>query len=357
MHSILIADCLSVVNNKGSPVGHYIYFNKDMYRVLKEQFKVVVACSAEYSHHIEGKTLLINPSITVSSKKFYRHFVSRYILFSKVIKVLKSGYKNIIIQQAFLPIVLIGLLFTRTHDKKVYIFIYSDILNGRGFKKRIYRLIYKLAYNKISGIITTMPELAYIYQKKSLIISDYFNRKIKDKSKIYTYDIGVLGLINKWKDVEAVVAAFMGTKFKVLIAGFFSSNERYTKLSETIKSCKNITLINKYLEENEYEKLLMSSKYILLPYNNVNYRSSGVFFEALYGLKPLIVSSAPPFFKAVNDKGLGYQYSKSPIELFDKLNDNRTYDLIVENIKNFLEEKDKREKERILSFFCKEILK
>lgn len=356
MKSILIADCMSSVNDSGIPYGHFIHFNNDMYNVLKNNFNVSIACSKQYSNHCKGNFFIIEPSIISNSKnKFYIHIVSRIILFKKAIKVLKSKYEIIIFQQGFLPIILLALLFSNIKNKYIYIYIYSDIFSGNYLKKIIYRIIYLSAKKKINGIITTMHNLSKIYQLKSLTISDYFHRDITHSNNNNLYDVAMLGLINKWKDVESVIKSFKDTSFNILIAGEFSSSDRYNAVVNSISNNKNITIINKYLSTEEYEKYLLATRFIILPYVNSNFRSSGVFYEALYKLKPLIVSSPPPFFKLVNEYKIGLQYITSPSELIDKLNDQVLYNSMVNNIKTFLANKTHNEKEKIINFFINEL--
>ena len=113
---------------------------------------------------------------------------------------------------------------------------------------------------------------------------------------------------------------------------------------------KNVEIYNKYLTEDEYFYFLTNSKYIILPYKSEETRSSGIFYEALFNLKPLIVSNYS-FFEKVKELNIGYQYIDTPRELFDRLDDDNHYNIMRKHIFEYITSCQKDVNKRIIEFF------
>jgi len=268
----------------------------------------------------------------------------------------------IIFQASSLPALLLSILSTRSKfikGKKIFLTIYNDRISGKSMKDRVRRLLFCLAKKKISGIITGIPELADIYQIETLAIPDYFSRTpkgITEAESTFLYDIAQLGIVNEGKNIERVVEIFRDTDLKVAIAGRFNSNERYEEIRRSIRDYSNITLINKYLSEQEYFSILGGARFVALPYETNKFQSSGIYYEALLNLKPLLVSDAP-FFRDVTAKGLGYKYDELPSNMTEFLRNEEKYLAMQKNIYNYISQIQNDSKDRILSFFREKIRK
>lgn len=357
MKRILIADCYCSVNCDGTPSGHFLNYFKDMYGVLNEYFNVTLACSKEYQKQLKGKFIDLPSNPAGKAKNKIEAFRLKFREFRSIRRVLKSDYDKIIFQAGNFTFQCLAILTIKKKyisNKQIYLTVYSDLISGTNKKDHLRKILFKKAKGRISGIISSTPSLGKVYETNRLIIPDYFNRPVLDfmnyNKESYNYDIAVLGIIYDHKDVESVVNAFIGTKYKILIAGRFNSKRRYEYLIKQVSGENNITIINKYLPENEYTSLLSQSKYIMLPYTLNIERSSGVFYEAMYNFKPLLVSNAP-FFRVVRDKNIGYQYVDSPQEIIKYLEDNNNYKKMQENILSFIKKNEAGTKEKILMFF------
>ena len=88
-----------------------------------------------------------------------------------------------------------------------------------------------------------------------------------------------------------------------------------------------------------------------LPYDPKAYtlNSSGVFYDAIYHLKPVITSNTE-FFKRVQENNLGYVYINSISESINILDDTKIYENYVNNIKNYVEKINKDNKNKLIEF-------
>ena len=98
---------------------------------------------------------------------------------------------------------------------------------------------------------------------------------------------------------------------------------------------------------------MQSTKFVAFPYNPMVYKlnSSGVFYDAIYHLKPVITSNTE-FFKRVRENNLGYVYINSISESMNILDDANIYKDYVNNIKNYVENLNKDIKHKLIKFLC-----
>lgn len=346
---ILIADCNSGINENGYPSGHYLEFFKDFGTVLSKKYMVYYGCSSEYMPYLPGPFFILDPSTKVKhlhsliGKLRFRMFEYR-----KLKKVLRSDFRIIILQSGYFPIQCLALMFSRVGTRKVFLTIYEDFISNNTLKGKLYKVLYKLTKRKIAGMLTSIKELAEVYGLRSLVVPDFFNQKISFNNENLIYDFAVLGIMNDQKDIETVIQAFNNTKYKVVIAGRFDSEKRFNKIMRL--KTDNIEVINRYLPREEYEKLLRHTKYIILPYHHSKLKSSGIFYEALYNLKPVVVPSGFKFFEIVSEESLGYVYNESPKEILQFI-DNNNYNYLQYRIRKFLEKSTAELGRQIIDFF------
>ena len=358
--SVLIADPYCSINNNGEPSGHYIHFFKDMKNVMEKDFTVIIACSEEYQKYLSGPFVTVpsNPSGDQLEKlsSFSRLSVLNIKPITTIRRLLQLDVDAIIFQASSLPALLLSILTTSskfTRGKRIFLTIYNDQISGKHIKDRTRRLLFFLAKKRISGIITGIPDLAEIYQIKTLAIPDYFSRTpeiITEAKSFFKYDIAQLGIVNEGKNVEKVAEIFKDTDLKLVIAGRFNSRERYEAFRNSIRDYPNISLINKYLADQEYQAILKESRFVVLPYETNKLQSSGVYYEALLNLKPVLVSNAP-FFKDVTEKGLGYKYDELSSNIGDFLRNEDNYQALRKNIYDYISRIQNVSKDRILEFF------
>lgn len=123
------------------------------------------------------------------------------------------------------------------------------------------RHIIECKYNKPVAVI---PHASFSYYFKN---TDASHPEIKHR-------VGFFGRIEPYKGLDLLVDAYEQSKtpnLKLLIAG---SGAIETSLLERIKSNNNIELINRYIDDDEFQPLLDSVDFVVLPYKRAS--QSGV---------------------------------------------------------------------------------
>lgn len=352
--SIIVADPFNRVNREGYPIGHYVNFYRDMHQVLSKKYRVIIACSKEYQQYISADYITISSNQNIiSTNIFYK--LKEYINVYRTIKrILKNKVNNIIFESSFFLIIIISIILSRTNNKKIFLVTYIDYITGRSIKNRIKNILYKIAKNKISGIISSDNNISTQYKINTLIIPDYFGRKVCRNiniNKSYKYDICMLGVIrDKHKEVERIIELYYKTNIKLIIAGEFYDKNRYDDIITMSNKSDNIEIINRYITEEIYNNILEDSRFVILPYNTNKYQSSGIYYEALLKLKPLLVSSAP-FFENVEKYGLGYNYNNLPQDPSELLRDMDIYRKLQNNIYEYIGKLQSESESKVLAFF------
>jgi len=352
---LLIADCVGN-HYKGKISGHYKKTFEQYYKILKNDFDVSLGVTKEYKRKIHFCNNFYNIRFGRDySKTFNNNKIGRYLSLVKeiinVIMVLNSKYDIVIFQQRNFLFSLIPLIFY-FGKKKIFFIVYKDYLNlGRKIKRVIKKFIYALAKKKIKGLIVGIKELGKIYNHNYLAMPDYlFNKEIADNPYMpIKYDIAIVGIITNSKNVLDVVSSFYKTKYKVVIAGKFMDDEQYRKISQF--SAKNIKIINDYINSEMYNDILSSTKFVALPYDPKAYplNSSGVFYDAIYHIKPLITSNTK-FFKRVEENNLGYVYKNSIKDSIHILDNLEIYSDYTRNIKDYIKKTNKDIKNKLINF-------
>lgn len=351
---LLIADCLGKHDGKGNLFGHYLTTFEQYYQLLKNDFEISLGVTKEYKRKI---SFCDNFFIIKFSQNYSKTLnkIDKYIFLLKeiinIVTVLNSKYNIIILQQTNFMFFLIPLVFY-FGKKKIFFIVYKDYLNSGGkIKQQLKYLLYNLTKKKIKGLIVGMEEVGKIFNHNYLVMPDYiFNSKFINHSAMpIKYDIAVVGIITSSKQVIDVVSSFYKTKYKIIIAGKFKDNEQYKKVCQF--NADNITIINDYISREEYYNILKSTKFVALPYNPAAYKlnSSGIFYDAIYHLKPVIASNTV-FFKRVKQNKLGYVYSNSISESINILDDSKIYQEYVNNIKEYLKKINKDIKNKLVKF-------
>lgn len=235
-----------------------------------------------------------------------------------------------------------AILLTKKRNK-IYLIEYRDELD-----KKINRVLFKLAKRKIDGVLCPNDRVGRIFGLPYLVLTDYIYDKetLPAHSENAKYDFGVIGIMSRDKDVSDVVKTFNGTDYKVLIAGHFGGRKdevcgQYTD---------NITVVDKYLTNEEYEQAFADSDCIILPYGDAyKNQSSGVIFDVLFRAKPVITKDFDSF-RFVKDSGAGVLYKHTLAELdFKKVTSKENKDKMYANVCRFIEQ-NKAQKEKLAQF-------
>lgn len=153
----------------------------------------------------------------------------------------------------------------------------------------------------------------------------YYERFLTTKKKEQAV---CLGTMNEKKLLRESVEAFKKNGYPLYIAGQFLSVETFQYLN-SIKG-NNIIIENRFIENEEYYKLMAESKYCLVPYDAEFYknRTSGVIQESLFCRT--IPISHKEILEFANVDGIGYE----------KLDDLKKINLREINIEDFRQKYD-----------------
>lgn len=332
---VIIADIASI--KKGNVnFGHYGKVAKMYSKMLGEQYDVTIAGGPVYQSIFREEQLILLPyEVDVENlNKRKEVFLFKLRSIWNGIRLFQREKKAVVICQPYSFISWAVALLFASRKTRIYLIEYKNELN-----KKVNAFSYKFIKNKISGIICPNEAVGKAYQVPYLVVPDYIYdseqsiRHIQDSK----YDFGMVGIMSDGKDVDDVINNFRNTEYSVVIAGYFQNDNMYKKCME--RKTDNITVINKYLSNEEYNSIFDSIKYVLLPYKE-NYKeaSSGVIYDVLFHGKPVITKEFENF-KFVSEYNIGVLYNHSLQELnFESLINCKVYEGLQKQIINYLKE-------------------
>lgn len=311
----------------------------------KANCNVVIIGGKTYEHYFDRENLLQLPFTTTKNEfddislkaRIFRTFKS----FINTFVALISDVEILVFQDANQTVLYTLLRFLRV-KKQVYLIKYTVEKRRRaihGFEK---------VKNKISGIITSLDTVGKFYGVEYIIVPDYFPDVMLYSCK-KEYDYAVVGTAMKEKDFEGVVSAFSQSTKSLYIAGYFPDKKRYNNLMKL--KTDNVKIINRYLDDNEYDKTIRKSGYIILPYKSgYEEKSSGVILDAVYRGTPVIVSNINSF-QFVKEHNIGRMYDS--INELACIVEKSKLDQYSKEIIEFIN-KQKRKEREIIKFILSE---
>lgn len=310
---ILIADVLTLT--KGNIVyGHYSKTAEQYKSILQNSFQVKIAGGKTYGKYFDTDDILKLPFITTKKEFDSNNLLIRILRTFKIIinilVILMSDADTVIFQDCVQTILYTILRIIPT-KKKIILIKYA--VDSRERSNHSFDKI----KDRIFGIITSIEEVATFYDVNYLIVPDYFPDDSPKGSCITEYDFGIIGTITLEKDYQMIIDNVNNSNYTAIIAGYFSDKSLLQELREIAQD--NVKIIDKYLSEEEYKRLINKCRFIVLPYKTgYKLKSSGVVLDAIYNYKPVIT---PKFtsFKFVSDNNLGYQYAYKISEVFEKI--------------------------------------
>jgi len=303
---------------------------------------------------------------SIQKNKLLR-ILSSYLGLRKVGKVAQNNNIGTIHLLDF-EIVILG-MFLRFNknlfsEKKIVLTLHSvNYLRGdHSFLKKLYKhlIIWSYQYldkNFNADIITNGETLTSYFQSQirfkntRIITSSWGARKvnisqqrklIERKKNSFLF----LGIIRRDKNLEYLLDQFstIDNDFTLTIAGMPFEYDIKTLTSLVENSGINSDRIKTYFEfidNTQYQNLLLSHQYLVLPYSSENKSSSGPLIQALqYELIP-IVSNYGERGSIVKKNGIGYTFefetsSKSLTEIVESISSNNSedYDFYLDRIRH-----------------------
>lgn len=336
MKCIVIADISSIKLN-GNNFGHYGKVAV-MYKRLFENsgMSVVIAGGPVYKKKVSDDERIDLPydlELECGASKFRALFMKMKSVINGIVLFSKVKDSAVICQPYSFPAWMISVLFAR-QSTEIYLIEYKDECHSR-----FNDILFKLAKKRIKGIICPNDMVGKAYGLPYITVPDYIIPELKARKEQtgYKYDFGMVGIMSLGKDIDDVIKSFANTTYKVIIAGYFHDLQRYKEFVK--KSTPNITIINKYLTDEEYNSILTSTKYMLLPYNKkYSSASSGVIYDILFSGRPLVTRDFVNFH-FVKEYGIGVLYRDTIAELdYDELLNDENVEAMCARIDAFLED-------------------
>jgi glycosyltransferase involved in cell wall biosynthesis len=205
-------------------------------------------------------------------------------------------------------------------------------------KKFIKTSLFKLLLNRSDLIITHSEEgLKHIPQKTPSV---YIPHPVRHKPDISSslpeksYDIIIWGTIAPYKGIDAFLNHLeekdLINRYRIMIAGKVTDSDLLVSLKNKVSRYKNISLQNKFIEEDELDQLIKKSKIILFSYHSESVLSSGALMDSLK-YPSAIIGPDTGAFKDLSKEGIVYTF--------------RNYDDLTPLINNIIST-DKKEAER-----------
>ena len=274
--SLVMVDFWSYAGPDGKPVGHGCKVGNEYYEYVKDDFDV--------RHYInESMMPYIDDSEKVSFDASITHGLGKKDRVMRCFKCLRQVYRDnpdgtiwFYVPDIYL---FIFILFAAKGKRRLAVNVFEEYKTNK-IKNRIFRK----ALKKIDYIFVTNPYL----QKdipSGVLIPDY----AYDEERYKNYRCEArkrravcLGTMNEKKQIREAVETFSIMGYPLYVAGQFTSAETYDSVLKIKED--NVTVENRFVENDEYYRLLSESEYCIIPYDAGFYRNrtSGVIQECLF---------------------------------------------------------------------------
>jgi hypothetical protein len=281
-----------------SPIGHKKY-NLGLLNVLKDKFIIDLVIRDNYlnineeEYNIRNKNIIPNNYIPeIITEKYNNKLLRRFKVRFNQIKLLNLIKKNFLLKDydlilfSSVEIISFSIIMRNLHDSRVA-FIDHGISNAKN------SLTKRFFWKNIDRNLEVVVMEDYI--------KDFLYKDLNIKNKIWTVHHPVL------KKVKNESVNNMSSK-TIIFAPSLSNDEEFIKnliknSSEILNNIiiyirskninyknENLIVYNKRISKERYNDLFNKCKYVLMPYdNNYNYKTSGVFFEAISFKKPILI--------------------------------------------------------------------
>lgn len=328
---LIIADIHSN-NNKGICTGHYIPLARMFYVVFNKIVHTRIASGPIYQKSFDGDKLLNLPYDMIAGANFLKNRIKAMVNSCVLFKKAKGD--TIILQDGRPVTNHIGIALFYHGKSKLYLIKYTT----NGLNSLSGRLLWKIIKSRVDGIICPNEEVGKAFGRPYCVVPDYIytgeDKKCPIDYKSKTYDLCVVGRLNKDKGVVETAKRLNGTRYKVLIAG--QANDSYTEeLKLACQGCDNIDLRLGYVSDEDYTRYINESRYCILNYQGeYSNRSSGVVFDIIFSGVPVVGNSCKAL-QFVEDYNIGHIYDNVESLSFENLFDVDKYETYLENINKY----------------------
>ncbi len=302
------------------------------------------------------------------SDQSFKNKIKSYInIFQQLKKLADKGYAIHFqdITPYMIPVVSLLLLLPK-NKKNFYLTLHNIKPHSKSIKDSIeYKLVYLLlrssAFKKVfyhfefikmedELVVNNIP--ATVRKKMVFVPHHMFGKSIQNinntqrvENKDQNIIILFFGAIRRNKGLLEFFSLLnksgVDTKgITFIVAGEFSeySESDLQKIIDQSEYKIDIQIENRFVDDQEKEKMFNKAHYILLPYLDDFLAQSGVVMDAYQYKKPLIVSSNPSLKYLVTHEFTGYLYNENNMKslLEEGIYDQMQYDFFIQNINDVL---------------------
>lgn len=280
--TVSMIDYIGCYSKNSGPVGHSLKVIHDYIQDFSDDLDMEIMAPEGYVAEIEAEHTCVLPyymDAILSGKNVWQNILEMLRSFCNIRYALKHSISDIVWfynvnQFLFMYLFLFGL-----HGKKVIITLFA-----REYSKSYHNFCLKKVLSKVSLIVSSNPEFdqdkyhciyAPDYMYDPAIYESYCKEPKESK-------VVCVGTMNASKRIVELIEAFAGSDMQLEIYGLFYDKEYYQKAVG--KCTENIRIEDRYLEYEEYLRILGSAQYCVLPYSMDAYSNftSGVLLECMY---------------------------------------------------------------------------
>lgn len=279
-NKITVCEYLNYVNHQGECIGHGKKVFHEAIKILEEDFEITAISSESYALPVCQNSIRNLDSVDQEKMRS-----TNKIVFRNIFRAFKNINDKVIWFTNIDWRLLVCLAFMRG-KRKIIITCYRDLIKdvyqSSSKIKHLKCLLMKKGMKRVDLVIVTNPNLKiaenqifipdYCYDEKYL---KYDTRKKKER-------VLCIGAMRASKDLKGVVLHFRKTDIPVYIVGYFKDISEYEWIVEN--KTDNITIENRFLDDDEYYRLIAQSRYVIVPYKMQNYQNatSGILQECVF---------------------------------------------------------------------------
>lgn len=322
--------------------GHFKHYFENL---LSEDFCYIYCSSKNYNYNNSYfiKSQIPNFRFHFFNKLYFRLF-NNIKLISFLIKKIKT--KDTIHFLEFEPLTLFFFLLFR-RPRKVIITIHSITApsSKSTFQNIISKLYKRIGYLLLKTLDSTRLVLVvhYNFQKKELLkivnksnavkVIEYPcpNKNVYSAKSTHHKRLLIYGQIREDKGVGSVLSNQNLENYNITIAGRIMDSK--------VLNLDNVTIKNKFLSEDEIDKLFATHDFLLLPYKKSYGGGAGTMKDSLaYGV-PVVAVNIPVFEEVIsgNDVGFVFNNFKDILFFLDETKDE-TYRKLSQNCLDYASE-------------------
>lgn len=307
---IILCNYYGMCDEKGRCVGHPVKVTKEYGMMLRQLGEVKLIASSCIVHdsdlHMFAEVKELPYNISIVGNSIYKRIVDKIKIMRNIQIALKEKGNIFFYQVDFFFFLYMWVLYKKSDKRKIYCLIYQQSF-ADGKLEQVLQRIMTYGLNKVDGVIYTqcnrpishsnirwIPDYVFDYEKYGPYI-----KKNKELRAV------ALGTMNRYKQIEELVLFWKKVDMPLIIVGKFDDFDRYQRVVNMAAS--NVEIRNELIDYEEYNNLLSTSMFSILPYNMEQYRmrTSGVLLESIY--MGAVAVAPKELLEQNNLPGLGYE--------------------------------------------------